>query len=146
MIEIKDNEDGTKTATISIPVNKSQVVVEFVSAEQIDFDIHASSIADCNYFRHMAVKKKNELIDLGFDDEAIESAKFTDIGLMSEAIEDARSRNLIGDLSADYEQYVVEEIYVRAAKPGERKNRLYQVWRVNNKILDFNEVSEIPLK
>lgn len=149
MLSITSNEDGTKTAVISIPVNKSKVNIEFVSAEQVDFDRTASSIQDCSYFRHMAVKTLNELIDLGFTEEEIESAKLSTESLLGEGIEDTRSRAMIDNIStdlSDYKKYLVEEIYVRAIKPKERKTRLYQVWRVNNYIVSFSEVNEIPFE
>lgn len=147
MLEVKDNDDGTKTAIISIPVNKSQVKIDFVSAEMVDFDRTASSVKDCSYFRHIATKTTNELIDLGFTEEQISIAGTTSSDMLSEIIADARSRDLIKNLSVDlddYNKYLVEEIYIRAIPEGQRKTRLYQVWRVNNTIIDFSEVDEIP--
>lgn len=148
MLDVTENDDGTKTAVISIPVNKSQVRIEYVPAEQVDFDQFSRNVQECSYFRHRATKTRNELVDLGFTDEQIETARFNSADLITEDIEMTRSQDYtsldMGDMY-DMEKYLVDEVYVRTALTG-RKTKLYQVFMVNSEVVDYSEVSEIPFE
>lgn len=146
MLTIEKNDDGTISATISIPVNTSGVRVEFVPAEEIDFDQFSKNIQECSYFRHRVQKTRNELVDLGFDEEDIERARAGSTDLVAEDIEMTRDQDMTGlDFGdpRDFEKYIVDEVYVRTNLKG-RKTRLYQVFQVNNQIVSYEEVSEIP--
>lgn len=148
MLDIQKNDDGTVTATISIPVNRSGVKVEFVGAEEVDFDQFSRNIQECSYFRHRAQKTRNELVDLGFKEEDIERARALSTDLVAEDIEMTRDRDMTGlDVGdpRDFEKYLVDEIYVRTNLKG-RKTKLYQVFQVNNEIVSYEEVSEIPFE
>lgn len=148
MVEVEKHEDGTLSAVISVPVNTSGVRIEFVSAENVDFDQFSRTIQECSYFRHRAQKTRNELVDLGFSEDDINRARQNSTDLISEDIEMTRDRDMSGlDMGdpADFEKYLVDEIYVRTNLEG-RKTRLYQVFTVNGEIIDYSEVSEIPFE
>lgn len=148
MIDVEKHEDGTLSAVISVPIDTSGVRIEFVSAENVDFDQFSRTIQECSYFRHRAQKTRNELVDLGFDEDDINRCRQNSTDLISEDIEMTRDRDMSGlDMGdpADFEKYIVDEIYVRTNLEG-RKTRLYQVFTVNGEVIDYSEVSEIPFE
>lgn len=127
------------------------VCVEYVPFEEVLVEPTARSVADANYFGHRVRKSKNELKQMGFNADVVDSLAPTNSDIEAGVIANSRVNNLsplnvsdvvmVGDNEAD--KIWLHENYIKTSVANERPEIL-QVFTVHNQILEVNIVNEIP--
>lgn len=132
---------------------KEGVVVEYVPFEQVIVEPAAISIPDANYLAHRVRKTKDELLEMGFDPEKVESLPINTMMLTEGVITNERFDNMlplnvsdnynVGDGKSD--RVWLYENYIRTSTiSGELE--LLQVFTVDREILEINRVNDIPFE
>ncbi|MGL5580848.1 MAG: portal protein, partial [Cetobacterium sp.] len=113
----------------------------------------ATSIKDCNYMAHRVRKSKEELHQMGFDPEVIETLSPASTDTDTGIIANARINNLspmnvndtlaVGDEKSD--KVWLHEHYIRTSVV-DGTYEILQVFTVHNQILEVNRVSEFPFE
>lgn len=151
-----EREDGMIDADISYVLKIKRVKVEYVPLEEILIDQWCTnSIQDATYFAHRTRKTKKELLDLGFPADEIDAITWwntTEEINQQQMVAWSRTdwRNDwhqdIGTDDSDHQQKVwLYEQYVRTSDLSDDGIvRLYQVFDAGDRILEINEVDDIP--
>lgn len=166
----KINEDGSEEQVSKLPDEKEQapeeetfsgqvtyfktkegVEVCYVPFEEVMIEPTARSLCDANYMAHKVRKTKDELRQLGFNPEIVDGLDNGSSDWMMGVTENARVNYLnpldlsetvrTGDQLTD--RLWLHEHYIRSSLPNGR-NELYQVFTVNDQILEVNVVNKIP--
>lgn len=151
-----DEDSGIATGTITRLVNRSQVIVEPIAAEDFGIDPRATCIDDAFHYVR-ALMTRAELTEAGFD-----VAKLKDLSPDGPTIDredtekDARFVRVDGGAydrhnldSTDDTPFWVYECYdhlTPKAGPKAGKRGLYKITRVSNVTLDIEEVDRSPVK
>lgn len=149
----QDVDSNLSKGDISYKRFFEKVVVEYVPFEQVIIEPTATSILDTNYLGHRVRKHKEELIEMGFNEEVVENLGLNTVSLTESVITMERMDDLlplnpsdnvsVGDDRTD--KVWLYENYIRTSIPtGEME--LLQVFTVNQQILEINRVSEIPFE
>jgi hypothetical protein len=129
------------------------VKVEYVPFEQIIIDPLATCIQEANYIAHRVRKSKQELIEMGFDEETVKGLRSDNLDLYGGQASSARaveaqmynpSDNFsVGDDMVDrvwlYENYIKT-----SALSG--TTEMLQVFTVYDQILEVSRVNEMPFE
>ncbi|MCS5737399.1 portal protein, partial [Herbiconiux daphne] len=149
----KDTPEGQETFSGRVTYYKTKEGVEvmYVPFEEVMIEPTARSLCDANYMAHKVRKTKDELRQLGFNPEIVDGLDNTSGDWMMGVTENARVNYLnpldltetvrTGDQKTD--KIWLHEHYIRSSKPSGR-NQLYQVFTVNDQILEINTISQIP--
>ena len=149
----KDVPEGEETFSGRVTYFKTREGVEvmYVPFEEVMIEPTARSLCDANYMAHKVRKTKDELRQLGFNSEIVDGLDNGSSDWMMGVTENARVNYLnpldlsetirTGDQLTD--KLWLHEHYIRSSVPSGR-NQLYQVFTVNNQILEVNTISKIP--
>lgn len=154
--EEHSDESGKLTGKFSGQVvytkKKEGVRVEFVPFEYVLVEPTATSLHDSNYIAHRIRKTKEELIDMGFNEETIEGLNPASSDIEAGVVANARINNLsplnvsdvlsTGDEKAD--KVWLHENYIRTSVLGPLE--ILQVFTIHNQIIEVNRVNEYPFE
>lgn len=156
-IDATTREDGLMDAEVSYVLMIKKVKVEYVPLEEIMVDQWATSIQNATYFAHRTRKTKKDLLDLGFPKDEIDAVtnwntteEINQQQIVAWSRTDWRNdwHQDIGTDSDDHaEQVWLYEQYIRTSdlsKDG--LIHLYQVFDAGDRILEINEVDDIPFE
>jgi hypothetical protein len=153
-----ERDDGLIDADISYVLKIKKVKVEYVPLEEILVDQWCTnSIQDATYFAHRTRKTKKELLDLGFPEDEIDqitwwntTEEINQQQMVAWSRTDWRNdwHQDIGTDDDDHQQKVwLYEQYVRTSDLSDDGIvRLYQVFDAGDRILEINEVDDIPFE
>lgn len=158
IVEQEETEEGLFSGKIRSKVDKSGVRVEYAPFEEVLVDPDARTIEDCNYLAHRTRKTAQELIDMGFEWEAIRKGLYAgqspdfggELALsrqngLNPSADGIFSTNGAGDEMSD--RLWLYEHYIRTSLNTKGKTKLLQVFTLGGtSILEVNEVSEIPFE
>lgn len=129
---------------------KEGVKVEFVPFEQVLIEPTATSLKDSNYMAHRVRKTKNELLEMGFDSEAVMGFNPSSSDIEAGVVANARINNLsplnvsdvlmTGDDRSD--KIWLHENYIKTSVMGHME--ILQVFTLHNQIIEVNRVNEFP--
>ncbi|MGL5014162.1 MAG: portal protein [Bacteroidales bacterium] len=149
----EQNKDETFSGRIVYEKKYDGVRFEFVPFEQLCIEPTATSLHDCNYVCHRVRKTKDDLYNLGFDPETVKGLNPSSSDIEAGVIGNARINNLspinvsdtlsVGDEFGD--KVWLHENYLRTSCI-DGKFQLYQVFTVNNQILEVNVVNDFPFE
>ena len=151
----EDEEDSPETYSgrVRYEVKKENVRVEYVPFEQVLVEPTATSIKDCNYIAHRVRKTKDELLQMGFDEEVVKTIRSATSDIETGVIANARVNNMvpmnvndalqIGDEKAD--KVWLHEHYIKTSLV-DGTYEILQVFTVHNQILEVNQVNEFPFE
>lgn len=150
-----ERDDGLVDAKVSYVMKIKKVKVQYVPLEEILIDQWATNLQDATYFAHRTRKTKQELLDLGFPADEIDAVtewntteEISQQQIVAWARTDWRNdwHQDIGTDSDDHAQQVwLYEQYVRTSTLSDDGIvRLYQVFDAGDRILEINEVDDIP--
>lgn len=160
-IEVGDSEDEDDTeeteekfeGSVTYEVTTEGVKVEYVPFEEVIIEPTARSLADANYVGHRVRKTKDELLQLGFDPDVVETLHAASSDIESGVIANSRVNNLnplnvsdvvaVGDERSD--KVWLHENYIKTSLVSGRLEIL-QVFTINSQILEINRVNEFPFE
>lgn len=129
------------------------VKVEYVPFEEVIIEPTARSIKDSNYIGHRTRQSKDDLLNMGFDPEVVESLNSGSSDIEAGVISNVRVNNLnplnvsdvvsTGDERAD--KIWLHENYLKTSLVSGRLEIL-QIFTVNDEILEINRVNEFPFE
>ncbi|MGL5013820.1 MAG: portal protein [Bacteroidales bacterium] len=148
-----DEENELYSGKILYEVVREGVKIEYVPFEQVIVEPTATSLKDCNYMAHRVRKTKDELYQLGFDKEIIESLHTASSDIETGVIANVRVNNLtplsVNDVIAIGDEYAdklwLHEHYIKTSCVSGRMEIL-QVFTVHGQILEVNRVNEFPFE
>lgn len=155
-VEVTENDDGSVSAAVTYSETVKRVKVEYVPNEQVFVDQHATSFEDAQYFCHRVRKTKEELLEMGFPEDEIDSFNDWSDPMDSTQSTVAWSRtdwrqDIDMDIGTDFDdgacQVWVYEEYMRTSmlnKGKDKEAKLYQIIRAGNYILSIEEINCIP--
>ncbi|MCS5736830.1 portal protein, partial [Herbiconiux daphne] len=152
-----ERDDGLIDADVSYVLKIKRVKVDYVPLEEVLVDQWATSIQTATYFAHRTRKTKQELLELGFPEDEINNVtewntteEISQQQIVAWARTDWRNdwHQDIGTDSDDHAQQVwLYEQYVRTSDLNDDGIiRLYQVFDAGDRILEINEVDDIPFE
>lgn len=157
VIEMSTNQDEngeTFSGFVKYEKKYSGVRIEFVPFEQLCIEPTATSLLDCNYICHRVRKTKGELLQMGFDPEVVKGLNPSSSDVEAGVIGNARINRLspinvsdtlsVGDDHGD--KVWLHENYIRTSCLEEGPAQLYQVFTVNQQILEVNAVNCYPFE
>lgn len=149
----EDNSEEKFSGQVTYEVTKEGVKVEYVPFEEVIIEPTARSLHEANYVGHRVRKSKDELIQMGFDKDTIESLNPASSDIEAGVIANARVNNLnplnvsdvlsVGDEKAD--KLWLHENYIKTSLLSGRMEIL-QVFTTNSQILEVNRVNEFPFE
>ena len=151
---LTDNDDGSVDVKVTYTQTVKRVKVEYVPSEQVFVDEHATSFADAQYFCHRTRKSKQDLLELGFPKDEIESFNdWTDpMDTTQTTVAWSRTdwrQDQDADIGTDVEDIAsmvwVYEHYIRTGVlDSNKESKLYQVIQAGEHVLSCEEVTSIP--
>lgn len=153
----QETEDGLIDAEVSYVLRIKKVKIQYVPLEEVLVDQWAQSIQTATYFAHRTRKTKQELLALGFPSDEIDNVtewntteEITQQQIVAWARTDWRNdwHQDIGTDSDDHAQQTwLYEQYIRTSDLADDGIvRLYQVFDAGDRILEINEVDDIPFE
>lgn len=147
VVEADDNGDGTFTVVIS-QVQETKKYVDYpIPSEEYLFAARTRNADEAEYQAHRCRKTLSDLIEMGFDREIVEGLPTEDsiVDLDQRAVErwDDEVYDQIQRPLAMRKVWLLEE-YVRADRDGDGIAELLKVFRVNDVILEIDEIGEPP--
>ena len=158
-------EKGTYSGDLIKYIDKSGVRIEFVPFENMLIDPTATSIQDATFVACRTRKSLGELLQMGFDPEIVKLGIFLgeDTNPYLDDLADIRQNGInpdAGEANSDwstvddelavkvylYENYIRTSIINSKRGVDKNKVRLLQVFTLGDKILEVNEVSEVPFE
>ncbi|MGL5579764.1 MAG: portal protein, partial [Cetobacterium sp.] len=149
----QDDNGETFSGRVKYEKKYSGVRIEFVPFEQLCIEPTATSLLDCNYICHRVRKTKDELLQMGFCPETVKGLNPSSSDVEAGVIGNARINNLspinvsdtlsVGDEHSD--KIWLHENYIRSSCI-DGTMQLYQVFTVNQQILEVNSVSSFPFE
>ncbi|MGL5014395.1 MAG: portal protein [Bacteroidales bacterium] len=149
----QDEESGLISGKITYEEVREGVKVEYVPFEQVVVEPTATSLKDCNYIAHRVRKTKDELYQMDFNKELVESLQPASSDIEAGVIANARVNNLsplnvsdvlaVGDDKAD--KLWLHEHYIKSSCVTDRMEIL-QVFTIHGQILEVNRVDEMPFE
>lgn len=145
--EYEDNGDGSFTVVIEQEETVKKYRDYALPSEEFLFSARASHEDTAHYLAHRCRKTLSELIEMGFDREDVEALPVDD----SNDYDDERSYSRWRDedwtrteRKDNMREVVLFEEYIRYDVNDDGIGELLRVYRVENEILDVEEVDEQP--
>lgn len=140
-----DNADGTFDIEVHEPYEETKYLDYPIPSEEYLFASRTRHEDDANYQCHRSLKSYSDLIELGFDRNLIDELPTSH---STQAMTDARSVARWDDetitQTPGLKQYWLREEYKRVDLDGDGYAELVKIFRVENTILDAEEVDEAP--
>lgn len=158
-IEAPESNDGFEIpepryyGSVTYEVTSEGVRIEYVPFEEVIIEPTARSIKDSNYIGHRTRQSKDDLLQMGFDPEVVESLNSGSSDIEAGVISNVRTNNLnplnvsdvvsTGDERSD--RIWLHENYLKTSLINGRLEIL-QIFTVNDEILEINRVNEFPFE
>lgn len=148
--DYEEEEDGSYRVRLKISRMRGRPVVDVIPPEEFRIKERSTCIKDAPFVAHVQTMTKGELIEMGFDEDDLDSAIQHE--LQTDEIRDARFRNPDetsnpGGLDASFEydkEVEFAEAYIRVFCPEEERVKLYKCSQVGKSCLDYQEVDRVP--
>jgi hypothetical protein len=151
VIDKEEDEDGLFDVKVRRTKTKGKPYVELIPSEEFRIKQRSRSIKESDFVAHVTDRTVGDMIESGFDvddltavsslndypDSTVEDARFStpNEGASTESI----------DSPMDHERIVqVVDAYVRLFDESDKRNKVYHIIQVGNKVLDSEEVTTIP--
>lgn len=148
-----DELTGLYSGELTREINKSQVRIDVVPPEEFLITPQAKTIQEAPFVAHRTSKSISDLIEEGYDPELVanigpggdEAELTTDPEVLARFESIGADRlNLEDNGQEQSRKVIVYECYTYLDKEGTGKTKLYKVVKVNNVILDEEEVDKKP--
>ncbi|MGL5013937.1 MAG: cell envelope integrity protein TolA [Bacteroidales bacterium] len=152
-MDAEEDEKDSISGEVTYETKREGVKVEYVPFEQVVVEPTATSLKDCNYIAHRVRKTKDELYQMDFNKELVESLQPASSDIEAGVIANARVNNLsplnvsdvlaVGDDRAD--KLWLHEHYIKTSCVTGRME-IIQVFTIHGQILEVNRVDEMPFE
>jgi hypothetical protein len=140
-----DNGDGTWQIEIHQTTSETRFVDYPIPSEEFLFASRTRHEDDSDYLCHRSLKSASDLIKMGFDRDVIDDLPDSNsVVAMTDSRATARWNDETITNTPGLKKYWLREEYKRIDQDGDGIAELVQVFRVENTILDVQEVDEAP--
>ncbi|RLD54638.1 MAG: hypothetical protein DRI97_11145, partial [Bacteroidetes bacterium] len=150
-IDSYSKDDDVYEVRLKLTKKRGRPDVCLIPSEEFRIKERSTSIADSPFVAHITEKTLGELLEMGYDEDDIEmSSNKQDEGgeVKTARFKTPREGSVdTEEISASkYERFVdVAEAYVRLYDPEDKKVKLYKVFQIGRKCMDFEEVDRCPM-
>lgn len=150
--DVEETEPGVFSGTICRKVDKGQVRIEPIPAEEFIVNPNIKSLADADRLDHRTEKSRSDLIKEGYDKAKVQKLSHTDTDLEQDpervtrfypVSDDSRSGK-DGQREGATEKFIVYETYVHADLDGEGITTFWRVVWSSGVILEKEPVDRHP--
>ena len=144
------NDDDTYNVRIKTSIMRGRPDICVIPSEEFRIKERSKSIKDASFVAHVTEKTVGELLELGYDEDDIDSAISTvDNGVVKDArFSQPDESGIYGEeiQGNKYERLVeVSESWVKLYDEQDGECKLYRTFSAGRKLLDYEEVDRCPI-
>ena len=139
-----DNGDGTFLVEVHNKYQETRFTDYPIPSEEFLFASHTRHEDDADYLCHRSSKSTSDLIEMGFDKDLVESLPMDNFTHQTDSRYVARWMDETQTQTPGVKKVWLREEYKRIDLDGDGIAELLKIFRVDNVILDVEEVDEAP--